>query len=58
VKLAEAPIFLPEPDPSGRIQHVLGLPLAQLAAGDYELHLTVQDERGQETRSVAFTVQD
>jgi hypothetical protein len=56
-KLAEAPIFLPEPDASGRIQHVLGLPVTQLSAGDYELHLTVQDERGRETRSVAFTVQ-
>jgi VWFA-related protein len=56
-KLAEAPVFLPEPDPSGRIQHVLGLPLAQLAAGDYELRLTVQDDRGRETRSVAFTVE-
>jgi hypothetical protein len=56
-KLAEAPVFLPEPDPSGRIQHVLGLPLAQLPAGDYELHLTVQDERGREARSVAFTVE-
>jgi VWFA-related protein len=56
-KLAEAPVFLPEPDPSGRIQHVLGLPLAQLPAGDYELHLTVQDDRGRETRSVAFTLE-
>jgi hypothetical protein len=57
VKLAEAPVFLPEPDPSGRIQHVLGLPLAQLPADDYELRLTVQDDRGRETRSVAFTVE-
>ena len=57
-RLAEAPIDLPEPDATGRVQHVLSLPLAQLPAGSYELRVSVQDGRGQDTRSVAFSVQD
>jgi hypothetical protein len=57
-RLAEAPIELPEPDASGRVQHVLGLPLAQLPAGSYELRVSVQDDRGQDTRSAAFTIRD
>jgi hypothetical protein len=57
-RLAEAPVGLPEPDADGRIQHVLGLPLAQLPAGEYELRLTVRDDRGQDARSVAFTVEE
>jgi VWFA-related protein len=56
--LAEAPTELPEPDSKGRIQHVLGLPLAQLPAGEYELRLTVQDDRGQDARSARFTVEE
>jgi VWFA-related protein len=55
-RLAEAPTDLPEPDASGRIQHVAGLPLAKIPAGEYELRVTVQDDRGQDARSVAFTV--
>ena len=57
-RLAEAPIDLPEPDAKGRVQHVLGLPLAQLSAGSYELRVSVQDGRGQDTRSVAFSLRD
>jgi hypothetical protein len=56
--LAEAPTELPEPDSKGRVQHVLGLPLAQLPAGEYELRLTVQDDRGQDARSARFTVEE
>ena len=57
-RLAEAPIDLPDPDSTGRVQHVLGLPLEQFPAGRYELRVSVQDDRGQDTRSAAFTVQD
>jgi hypothetical protein len=56
-KVAEAPIELPEPDSGGRIQHVLGLPLAQLPAGSYELTVTVEDARGRDSQAVAFVVQ-
>jgi len=51
------PIELPAPDASGRIQHVLGLPLAQFPAGSYEIRVTVQDDRGSDMRSAAFTVE-
>jgi len=57
-RLAEAPIDLPDPDATGRVQHVLGLPLEPFPAGRYELRVSVQDDRGQDTRSAAFTVQD
>jgi len=56
-KLADVPIELPAPDASGRIQHVLGLPLAQFPAGSYEIRVTVQDDRGSDMRSAAFTVE-
>jgi hypothetical protein len=57
-RLAEAPIDLPEPDATGRIQHVLSLPIAQFKGGTYELRVSVQDGRGEDTRSVSFTVQE
>ena len=55
-RLAEAPIDLPEPDPTGRVQHVLSLPLAQFSAGSYEVRVTVEDGRSQDARSVSYTV--
>jgi hypothetical protein len=58
VKLAEAPAGLPEPDANGRIQHVLGLPLAQFPPGAYELRVAVTDDRAREEQSVAFTVEE
>jgi VWFA-related protein len=55
-KLAEAPTPLPEPDASGQIRHVCALPVGQFPAGDYELRVAVEDDRGSEMRSVSFTV--
>jgi VWFA-related protein len=55
-RVAQASTGLPEPDAGGRIQHVLGLPLAQFQPGAHELQLVVEDDRGGESRSLAFTV--
>jgi hypothetical protein len=55
-RVAEAPIDLPEPDASGRLQHVVGLPIAPFPPGTYELRVSVQDGRGEDTRSASFTV--
>lgn len=41
--LIEAPDTVVAPTPDGRLGQVIGLPLAQMPAGDYELELTVQD---------------
>jgi hypothetical protein len=57
-QVAAAPIDLPQPDASGRIQHVFALPLAQLPPASYELVVTVRDGGARDTRSVGFTVQD
>jgi len=58
VTLAQAPMGLPEPDSTGRIQHVLGLPLPQFSPGSYELRVTVKDKRGGDKQSVAFTIEN
>jgi hypothetical protein len=58
VQVAAAPIELPQADATGRIQHVFGLPLAQLAPGRYELSVTVRDGPARDSRSVAFNVQE
>jgi VWFA-related protein len=55
--VGRAPTALPEPDASGRIQHVLGLPVAQFPPGSYELRVTVSDDRGRDTQSATFTVE-
>jgi VWFA-related protein len=55
--LGRVPLALPEPDATGRIQKVLGLPVGQFAPGSYELRVTVGDDRGRDTRSTTFTVE-
>lgn len=47
---------LPAPDTQGRIQYASALPLEQFTPGDYQLKITVPDERGAVTSTTAFTV--
>lgn len=56
--LARLPGELPEPDASGRIQYLAGLPLEKMPAGTYELRITVGDAATSVTRSGYFTLED
>jgi VWFA-related protein len=44
--LIEAPEAAVAPSPEGRLEQVIGLPLAQMAAGEYTLELMVHDRVG------------
>jgi VWFA-related protein len=53
--LAEAPLQLPSAS-GGRLQHVGRLPIADLAAGTYELRILATDGRLETSRSCFFTI--
>jgi VWFA-related protein len=56
--VARLPLTLGPADASGRIQHVARLPLAQLAAGTYDLRAVVKQGNEQVFRSVLVRVVD
>ncbi len=56
--IANAPAPLPATGSSGRIEHVIQLPLQQLAPGRYVLRLTVTQGNAREVRDAAFTIVD
>ena len=54
--VARLPLTLGPPDPSGRIQHVARLPLAQLTPGTYDIRALVKQGNQQAFRSVLVRV--
>lgn len=58
VAVAQLPMPVPDADASGRIQQLGRLPLAQLAAGNYELRAVVKQGDAQVTRSAQLRVAD
>jgi hypothetical protein len=54
--LAQTPVVLPAPDPSGQMRVVSGLPIGDLEPGDYTLRLSVSNAQGTQTRSAPFTL--
>lgn len=51
------PLELSKPDATGRIQHVGRVPIDAFPPGTYELHLTVKDAGGEQTRAATFRVE-
>jgi VWFA-related protein len=56
--IAKAPMPLPAPDASGRIEHIAQVPLAAFAPGRYTLRLTVGEGTQRQVREAAFDVVD
>jgi len=54
--VAQTPVVLPSPDPSGQMRVVSGLPLGDLEPGNYTLRLSVSSAQGVQTRSAPFTL--
>lgn len=55
--LAKAPLELPAPDASGRIQYASTIPTEKLPPGDYQLVVNATDAHGTATRVEHFTIQ-
>ena len=56
--LAQMPGELMQPDASGRIQYLAGLPLEKIPAGAYELRITISDGATTVARSAYFMIED
>jgi VWFA-related protein len=54
--LASMPIELPQPIPSGRLQHVGKLPIDKFPSGTYELRLRLRSGGSEEVRNAFFTI--
>jgi VWFA-related protein len=54
--VAQSTLALPEPDASGRLNIMGGLPLDDLDAGPYVLRVSIDDGRERVTRSAAFVL--
>jgi hypothetical protein len=56
--VAQAPVPLPAPDASGRIEHVVQVPVHTLSPGRYSVRLTVGQGPRREAREAAFELVD
>ena len=56
--LAQMPGELMQPDATGRIQYLAGLPLEKIPAGAYELRITISDGATTVARSGSFMIED
>jgi hypothetical protein len=54
--VAKAPAALPAAGPSGRIEHVIQLPLEKLPPGRYTVRLTITHGSAREVRGATFTL--
>lgn len=54
--VAKAPAALPAAGPSGRIEHIIQLPLERLPPGRYTVRLTMTQGSAREVRDATFTV--
>lgn len=54
VPLATVPLQVPPPNTSGKIPYLGNLPLESLAPGEYDLRVTVRDDKGSATKVTKF----